>query len=390
MDHPGISIVAEAEIARRSGEVTALHDPTEGGLASAVRELAAVSGAGVEIDADAVPILPETRAVADALGIDPLGMLASGSLLIATRPDGSAKRLCTTSKQPGSRSAVVGRLTDDPREASLISGGTRRPLPEFAVDEVARLLSQTRGSPVRSSDREFMSLLLVGSVNAQRRFPRRHGHPALGRLGHRRGRRHDPASRGEPGRPLGRLRRSAEPDGRGRARREHHGRPHAGHGRRGGVAGLSGRHLDLARVVMDELPHVLVVGAWRGAPGQRGRVPASGSADPGSPGHLGITVYRSRHRGRLSRKDARACRALEPGSGAPARRSWHGQRHRPRCGRQPRQRREHVRLGLEISRAALATPRSSAPATTSTTAGARQRAPAAARWRSAAAPLTAW
>ena len=41
----------------------------------------------------------------------------------------------------------------------------------------------------------------------------------------------------------------------------------------------------------------------------------------------------------------------EPGSGAPARRSWHRQRHRPRCGRQPRQRREHLRVGLEVSRA---------------------------------------
>ena len=50
LDEPGISIVAEAEIARRTGEVTALHDPTEGGFASAVRELAIVSGAGVEID----------------------------------------------------------------------------------------------------------------------------------------------------------------------------------------------------------------------------------------------------------------------------------------------------------------------------------------------------
>jgi hydrogenase maturation factor len=141
MNHPGISIVAEAEIARRSGEVTALHDPTEGGLASAVRELATVSGAGVEIDAEAVPILPETRAVADALGIDPLGMLASGSLLIATRPEG-VPRIVRDIESAGIPVSAVGRLTDDPQEASLISGGNRQPLPEFAVDEVARVLSQ--------------------------------------------------------------------------------------------------------------------------------------------------------------------------------------------------------------------------------------------------------
>jgi hydrogenase maturation factor len=149
MDRPGISVVAEAEIARRSGEVTALHDPTEGGLASAVRELATVSGAGVAIDAEAVPILAETRAVAEALGIDPLGMLASGSLLIATRPEG-VSRIVHDIEAAGIPVRVVGRLTDDPQEASLIFGGNRQPLPEFAVDEVARLLSQ-EGEPRPSS-----------------------------------------------------------------------------------------------------------------------------------------------------------------------------------------------------------------------------------------------
>jgi hydrogenase expression/formation protein HypE len=154
MDQPGISVIAEAEIARRSGEVTALHDPTEGGLASAVRELATVSGAGVEIDAAAVPILPETRAVADALDIDPLGMLASGSLLIATRPEG-VSRIVHDIEAAGIPVSVVGRLTDDPQEASLIIDGTRRSLPQFAVDEVARLLSQSgegrRSSPAANS-----------------------------------------------------------------------------------------------------------------------------------------------------------------------------------------------------------------------------------------------
>jgi hydrogenase expression/formation protein HypE len=141
MDHPGISIVAEAEIARRSGEVTALHDPTEGGIASAVRELAIVSGAGVEIEAEAVPILAETRAVAETLGLDPLGMLASGSLLIATRPEG-VQRIVHDVEAAGIAVSVVGRLTHDPQEASLISDGNSQSLPEFAVDEVARLLAQ--------------------------------------------------------------------------------------------------------------------------------------------------------------------------------------------------------------------------------------------------------
>lgn len=140
LHQPGISVVAEAEIARHAGGVTALHDPTEGGLATAVRELATVSGAGVELDLDAVPILPETRAIADALGLDPLGMLASGSLLIAARPD-AVSRIARDVEVAGIPISIVGLLTDDPDDISVISAGDRRPLTEFAVDEVARLLS---------------------------------------------------------------------------------------------------------------------------------------------------------------------------------------------------------------------------------------------------------
>jgi len=140
LNQPGISVLAEAEIARRTGQVTALHDPTEGGFASAVRELAVVSGAGVEIDVGTIPILDETRAVAEALEIDPLGMLASGSLLIASRMEG-VPSILRDIEAAGIPVSVVGRLTEDPQEASLIDGGERRPLPEFAVDEVARVLS---------------------------------------------------------------------------------------------------------------------------------------------------------------------------------------------------------------------------------------------------------
>ena len=154
LHEPGISIVAEAEIARRSGGVTALHDPTEGGLATAVRELAKVSGAGVEIDASAVPILPETLAVADALDIDPLGMLASGSLLIAARSD-AVSVMMREIEAAGIPISIVGMLTDTPSDFTLISDGMRQSLPEFAVDEVARLLSSPTkpraDSPPRAS-----------------------------------------------------------------------------------------------------------------------------------------------------------------------------------------------------------------------------------------------
>jgi hydrogenase expression/formation protein HypE len=141
LDDPGISIVAEAAIASRSGGATALHDPTEGGLATAVRELATASGTGAEIDATAVPILAETVAVAEALGVDPLGMLASGSLLIAARPD-AVPGMMREIEAAGIPISAVGSLTPAPGDFSLVSEGMRQDLPEFAVDEVARLLSK--------------------------------------------------------------------------------------------------------------------------------------------------------------------------------------------------------------------------------------------------------
>jgi hydrogenase expression/formation protein HypE len=140
LKEPGISVVRDARIALETGGVTALHDPTEGGFANAVRELAAVSRVGVEIDADAVPFYPETRGIAEALGLDPLGMLASGALLIAADPE-AAPRIARELGSAGIPAATIGRLTDDPDEAVLRRGDERTALPEFAVDEVARALS---------------------------------------------------------------------------------------------------------------------------------------------------------------------------------------------------------------------------------------------------------
>jgi hydrogenase maturation factor len=79
-----ISIVPEALAAAGAG-ATALHDATEGGILGALAELTiAAGGIGVEVDAEAIPVRPETRQICSAFGVDPLALVASGSLLIAT------------------------------------------------------------------------------------------------------------------------------------------------------------------------------------------------------------------------------------------------------------------------------------------------------------------
>jgi hydrogenase maturation factor len=83
-----ISVVKEGLLAARNG-ASALHDATEGGVLGAVQEMAEASGVGLEIWRDAIPILPETRAICDHFLADPLRLISSGTMLMAAA-DGPA------------------------------------------------------------------------------------------------------------------------------------------------------------------------------------------------------------------------------------------------------------------------------------------------------------
>jgi hydrogenase expression/formation protein HypE len=141
---PGISVLPAVRTLRQAGiHPRALHDPTEGGLATAVAELGESTGHGVEIDRQAIPILPETRAICDALGLDPLGLIASGALLAVVPPD-EAEPAVDALDAAGIRSAVIGRLTNDPNERTMVDAGIRGEIPTFAVDEIARFFAERR------------------------------------------------------------------------------------------------------------------------------------------------------------------------------------------------------------------------------------------------------
>ena len=137
---PGISVVAEAVAATEARTTHAMHDPTEGGLATAVRELSQASRLGATIDLTAVPILRETKTVCQALGLDPLGLLASGSLLIAVA-ERDCDALVRAVRARGVEAARIGTLTP-PAERLLMQGADGRlaPLPKFEADEVTRIL----------------------------------------------------------------------------------------------------------------------------------------------------------------------------------------------------------------------------------------------------------
>jgi len=129
-----LSVLPEARAAAAAG-ARAMHDVTEGGVLGAVYELAAASGIGVQLDADNVPVLPETRAICEALRIDPLALIGSGALLVATpEPDRTAAAITAA----GIPAAVIATLGQGDRR--MRRGGREEPLLPPVRDELWRAL----------------------------------------------------------------------------------------------------------------------------------------------------------------------------------------------------------------------------------------------------------
>jgi len=135
---PGISVVRDAAVAMAAGEVHAMHDPTEGGLATGLWELAEAAGVGLEVNEAAIPVLPETWILCGRLELDPLGLIASGALLLAVAPGDNATILAALD-EAGIAAAHIGRVVEREKGVVLQNKTGERPLPRFEQDEIARL-----------------------------------------------------------------------------------------------------------------------------------------------------------------------------------------------------------------------------------------------------------
>ena len=143
---PGISVRKDAEVARRAAPVHAMHDPTEGGLATALRELAAAADVGLELDLAAVPVLPACRAFCDALGLDPLGLIASGALLATVAAEDAAP-LIEALDVEDIPAWEIGRVTPSVEVLTMRTPSGTAPLPEFDRDELARYYGESEAQP---------------------------------------------------------------------------------------------------------------------------------------------------------------------------------------------------------------------------------------------------
>ena len=139
---PGLSVVEDAMVVVRAARVHAMHDPTEGGLATALAELARASSVGVLVEKEAVAVYPECAALCGALGLDPMGLIASGALLIAASPRDSGRVLAALRRR-GIPACRIGAVTRRSAGLKMRAGGRIGKLPVFRRDEIARVARLT-------------------------------------------------------------------------------------------------------------------------------------------------------------------------------------------------------------------------------------------------------
>ena len=139
--NPGISVLKDAAIVCETADVHSMHDPTEGGLATGLLEVATGAGVGLTIDVDRVNVLPECSAICEALDLDPMGLIGSGALLATVAPE-SVPGLLNALAREGIAAREIGKVTSADEGLKVRDGDGLRDLPRFERDELARFFER--------------------------------------------------------------------------------------------------------------------------------------------------------------------------------------------------------------------------------------------------------
>jgi len=115
-----------------------MHDPTEGGIAAGLHELARASNVSLRIEMDAIPIIPEAKLLCDEYGLDLLGVIASGALLFAVSPHFSAEIIAHLTKNQ-IPVAVIGKAVSAGAGVTLVQDYENMELPQFNQDEIIKI-----------------------------------------------------------------------------------------------------------------------------------------------------------------------------------------------------------------------------------------------------------
>jgi len=135
---PGISVLKEAILANQNFKIHAMHDPTEGGLACGLFELAYSSGTGVLIDYNSIKILPESEKLCNIYGLNPLGTISSGSLLI-TLDEKDSTNLIDLLIENGIYAVKIGKIVEKKEGLKIIKDGIKNKLVYSEKDEITKI-----------------------------------------------------------------------------------------------------------------------------------------------------------------------------------------------------------------------------------------------------------
>jgi hydrogenase expression/formation protein HypE len=114
------SITKEALAAYRSGNVHAMHNPTEGGIVGGMHEIADASNLGFRIYEDRIPVTNQTSQICKIFGINPLYLIASGSLLIAAKSE-NAMNIVQNMEKKDILATVIGDFLPSPNKRVILS-----------------------------------------------------------------------------------------------------------------------------------------------------------------------------------------------------------------------------------------------------------------------------
>lgn len=138
MLQPGISVLKEALIAGESAKIHAMHDPTEGGLATALHEIARAAQVGIIVHSEAIKVFPETERLCEYYHLDPIGLIASGALLIVVEAAEAAKVL-TSLEREGITAAIIGQVVEKSQGIKIRTPSGVYDLPIYEQDELTKI-----------------------------------------------------------------------------------------------------------------------------------------------------------------------------------------------------------------------------------------------------------
>ena len=128
------------EAAQSKGKITAMKDPTRGGIANALNEMADKSGFGLYLDEDKIPIKPAVHAVSEMLGIDPYEVANEGKIVMGVEPDNAEAMLeAIKNTKYGANAQIIGEVTKDKYVLMETSFGGERIIEPPIADPVPRV-----------------------------------------------------------------------------------------------------------------------------------------------------------------------------------------------------------------------------------------------------------